>query len=276
MIEGKNLSEIRRKLQDIPIGERRVVILVGRHESEETHRLAINHEETWRRIGGTPIAIPPKLTPEGFWHEFGKHIDPQSWSRMTDVEKVACFSRALAKTAKKTKISGGSSDNRIIQFLIKSGFDVPVVNFHGTPHTPGPQDDRRHGLGAIPLRSTSRLTLPTHIPELSRINTPLETHPNEMVIEYYFPAVRAAKKEEHPGSILAEVEARRLWRKMKPGLRRTWRELARQLHPDYLEKERPSRFAQETFDMFYSNAFNDLIAHLAQTGLKERTTRKKP
>ncbi len=219
--------------------KRRVIVLVGRHPNEGTINVAQRHHKDWEKHGVVVVRIPAQWTPHGFWHAAAKKDLP--------LEAVKAVYRRFPQ------------DPVLINLLFKHGFRVPVVNFHGTPSS-----EYKEPFDPYLEIKTTRLTRIASHPLIEFV-TPIEflTHKparNELVAEFYFHGAvsRHGKKATKFADYTIAVEEDRLGEAFPPDM-----------EGGYLTDGRITRSALDFFSRHYAGQFEEVLAHLARTGLKK-------
>ena len=225
------------------------IIMVGRHDSEATDRIALsyeNHEsgkrrlhKAWEEHGAVVIHIPHNWTPEGFWGKVRREKIP--------VEKIQ-------ETARKIP-----HDHDIINYLNQNGFShLPFVNFHATQSAIKNLPVKSHGLGTLRYLPGSKINRLEYF-EPNNPKAPL----NALTVEWDI-----YLKEKLKRNVNTQQE------KQLQGL-----PVHGQLSQHYLTTQHP-RAGYESIKKFQdyrtkntsvtlSESFKQTLAHLAKTGLKK-------
>ena len=223
------LQDLARQLRAVPEERRKVIILVGRQPNEGTATIAQRHFLDWANMGAVTVQIPPEWTPHGFWQNQLLNLSESSIHSTREIPL----------------------DRDIVKFLAEEGFDVPVINFHGTLGTNGaePSDGRRaldffhNGYGRIPWHyyfswdNKSRL------------------HDNEVLAEYYARG-RETKLSER---LRRHLDEKMLWANPHH----------EQVDVGYLEDPRFTRDDIRLFSEKFARKFLEVVEHLALNGLKQ-------
>jgi hypothetical protein len=239
---NSELADFERVLRELPEEKRKVIVLVGRHPNEGTINIAVRHHKEWERHGAVVIRIPAAWTPHKFWHDaFRNKLG------MHDVT-------ARAQTV--------STDNEIADFLLERGITAPIIQFHGGA-------DRRPAFlrKIMPIIGTARLYIGrksriAYHPKIKRLHLifhllGIKIRPNEVLAEFQYPDW--GKKPENEKTRYVK----------ETGWYGETIKAAAQLHSVYLRKPTPKRQDLDRFDEMFSGQFDELIRHLAATGLKK-------
>ncbi|MBI5635506.1 hypothetical protein HY993_00915 [Candidatus Micrarchaeota archaeon] len=226
IIKEKTIAQAIARLHGVPSEKRRVIILAGRHPNEGSLNIANRHHEEWEQKGAVVLAIPGALTPQGFF------------KKMPGMK---------AGRIKQTIPHLG--DDPILKKIRKAGFEVPIVNFHGTP--------LEENATGIDYETASDTRNPRH-PRIAE-TTRFTLQPNELLVEYYCRGNPGARRTEEQtiGASLRTDAATRL------------DELRKYLNHPKITKEGIARFSRE-----YSEEFAKIIGFLAEKGLKKISPRK--
>lgn len=245
LLKPKNLEEMTAQLRELPADRRRVIILAGRHLNEGTRTLAVRHHKEWEKHGAVAIGMPPYWTPHGFYHKLMQTIHK-------GLPGLSMF-------------SPGPDDSKVIRHLAESGFDVPVVNFHGTP---------KAGYGGYVMYeihpTESRVILPENwrlfesgknmqekYPEARFVYDSNSTDPQEVLVEYHYePASESQNKQTLTRNVRKTIEENPVF--VMPST---------QINLEYLTHPGISRAALKTFEEQHHERFLELLAGLSRNGL---------
>ena len=67
MIEEATLQDTAKRVQEVPLDERRIIVYTGVHPHEGTTELARPHEDRWKKYGVLVVAHPSDSTPHAIW-----------------------------------------------------------------------------------------------------------------------------------------------------------------------------------------------------------------
>ncbi|MBI5036702.1 hypothetical protein HZC09_05155, partial [Candidatus Micrarchaeota archaeon] len=148
-------------------------------------------------------------------------------------------------------------DNKIVDYLATSGFEVPVVNFHANPTE---LTGHREGLHLSANTHNSRISNGPAVDALGGITPDLVTiHPCSLLAEYYFRPLKYASQ-----SIYSSLHRHTKNLKLNELASRK----GPQLSPKYLTDRQFTQAMLLKFNEQYSAPFNSLLRHLADNGLK--------
>lgn len=226
------------------------------------------HEE-WEKHGAAVIPIPDEWTPQGFWRRWGLSL-----KKIKELKQKSIPKEQIGRVKKIWHIDEVPSDHQIVDFLVRSGFDVPVLNLHGTPYGvtfEGYEDEE----GKHPKEVISpTINFMISYQPRSRIGNPesfpygpgFQLHPNEVLCEYYFggkrskskgrllrPSKMNSGKNAMPESNLLKI----LESKTRPDM-----------SPAYLGKPTMTPRALERYKREFAPLVTEVIQHLARHGLE--------
>lgn len=224
----KTLEGLEQKLRALPEEKRKIIVLVGRHPNEGTVNIANRHHESWEKHGAVVVRIPAEWTPHFAW-QLGTEED---WS----ARQIGRFERK------------NPSDAKVARFLLRSGFKVPVVNFHGTPFLSDRDKPRRMEFTkGIFSRISNHPYFVYHKLDTFRPR-------NELVAEFFY-----------HGSIPGGTKMRRHWLHFEPSY---FTELWALSSSPHIFHPMVTKESIRDFSRDHSKQFEEVLAHLAKTGLK--------
>ncbi len=234
LLAPRTKEEFVRGISTLPLHQRRVVILAGRHLNEGSRNIAIRHHEEWEKHGAVTVLIPASWTPHGFWHEM-KQIAKQ-------IKKTP---RKLSRIANQ-KARGVPFDEDLIHLLERNRVTAPVVNLHGNPSgfdtgrlvvfiQKKAPEGIHHAIENLPLSKTFMVAVEDDEESLAQ-------HPREVLVEYKF-----LGKPKEDGKIDDRQDVQH-----------------GQLSLSYLTKEVITAKSLEHFRKIHAAKFNALIRELAE------------
>ena len=246
LLKPKNLEEMTRQLHALPENQRRVIVLVGRHLNEGTRTLAVRHHNEWEKHGAVAVCVPAIWTPHGFYHDVKRQIQ-QGLDRNTDFRH-------------------GPDDIELVKRINESGFDVPIVNFHGTP------DPRTSGFLAYYMKTNdSRLKLPENWiryepgnnlsndhPNVHVVHAEMDLAPFEMLVEYHFEPDYKRMRSTLSERIIKAMSSNPLAHILN----------SPQLSTEYLDMRNIGRNSLKTFAENHHEHFLELLDGLSKNGLQ--------
>ncbi|MFH0713255.1 MAG: hypothetical protein V1722_01955 [Candidatus Micrarchaeota archaeon] len=249
ILRPKNLKEMEAQLRAVPADKRKVIVLVGRHPNEGTTNIAVRHHDDWEKEGAVVVRIPGEWTPHFIWDKVLK----------------GKFNQKAQKEMRR-RLLFTPNDRKVERFLYDSGFQVPIVSFHGTSAKDIFGVSESHS-GEIKYALALKSRLHEHpLFIASKHASGSDAPPNVMTVEYFYDSVYKDPK-------LLRLRYDRLVKLISP-------ELAIKLHlgqdgqaglkPRYIEHSTISRSALNFFSKHHAVNFKDVLAHLASTGLKQR------
>jgi hypothetical protein len=114
ILTPRNLEEMTAQLRRIPPEKRRVGVLVGVHLNEANLDIALGLHKHWEKYGAITIQFPPNYT----LHK-----------ALSDAVKNDSHPDELMHN-----LSRMPTSYTVANYLLKNGFTMPIVNFHGTPY----------------------------------------------------------------------------------------------------------------------------------------------
>ncbi len=245
ILKPKNLREMNRQLRALPAEKRKVIVLVGRHPNEGTTNIAVRHHEEWEKHGAVVVRIPGKWTPQYIWHHAGR-------SKLSLDEAARLQGKA-------------STDWKVMKFLRERQFDVPFVNFHATP-----LNIELHKIGKIEYfvhPFASRIY--EHQNFMPAYSLPVDQ--NEVVVEFYFNGKSPSHRALSIWEQIQSLPLGSLRKPFHPSLGFTSKTLG--LNSGYLNKKAITNADLAVFSEHGAVEFNDVLKHLAKTGLKKRAVK---
>ena len=269
IIEPASLQDMEKRLRAIPSEKRRLIITVGRHPNEGTARIANQEHEYWERYGAAVVQIPRHWTPHGFWTQVVQNYRdywPVDFDRLGAWNGfVHRFDTSPQKEKLLRVLKRIPDDLKLVSFLSRRGFDVPVINFHGMPAYFEPHYDpiTSEQLSSHPQFIIIQSKHGSRIPRHEKIRFEMEenktgiTHENALTVELGFHGKKpelSADLRNLSGRLASEISAQ-----LVPSYLNTFE--------DYADSDLLKQYAKHRGD------FESLLAHLSKAGLSRRPLR---
>jgi len=166
MISGRSFDRVIGKVLEVPREKRKIVITVGIHPHEGTHRLIAPYEAQLAKKGVLVVLHPAELTPHAIWRRHEK--------AHTGTEFVPLDYSASAR------------DRELEEAIASDAPNTLFFRFHGTPRT---AKQKENFLWISPTSKITRSSNPNAFRTLSnrfKNVVPGGRPPNIVVLEYYY------------------------------------------------------------------------------------------